>query len=138
MFEVIDSLSNRAILYILQLMCHQDQIYTCIKFKIRAFFIITLRIPNVQSKVANRRLDPCYSIFSLDRCLSFCTFSFDHRVVCSSLIYEFWLPLWYLLRQYNEQRKATNVSWYPQRYYKECSNLELYTCIYLILMTHQL
>ena len=41
------------------------------------------------------------SIFSfmcmfVDRCLSFCTFSFDHCVVCSSSIYWFWLPLWYL------------------------------------------
>jgi hypothetical protein len=32
----------------------------------------------------------------VDRCLSFCTFSFDHCVVCSSLIYGFWLPLWHL------------------------------------------
>ena len=31
----------------------------------------------------------------VDRCLSFCAFSFDHCVVCSS-IYGFWLPLWYL------------------------------------------
>ena len=31
----------------------------------------------------------------VNRCLSFCTFSFDHCVVCSS-IYGFWLPLWYL------------------------------------------
>ena len=31
----------------------------------------------------------------VDRCLSFCTFSFGHCVVCSSL-YGFWLPLWYL------------------------------------------
>jgi hypothetical protein len=31
----------------------------------------------------------------VDRCLSFCTFSFGHCVVCSS-IYGFWLPLWYL------------------------------------------
>jgi len=30
------------------------------------------------------------------RCLSFCTFSFGHYVVCSSSIYGFWLPLWYL------------------------------------------
>jgi hypothetical protein len=29
-------------------------------------------------------------------CLSFCTFSFDNCVVCSSSIYGFWLPLWYL------------------------------------------
>ena len=26
----------------------------------------------------------------------FCTFSFVHCVVCSSSIYRFWLPLWYL------------------------------------------
>jgi hypothetical protein len=32
----------------------------------------------------------------VDRCLSFCTFSFSRCVVCSSLIYGFWLPLWYL------------------------------------------
>jgi hypothetical protein len=32
----------------------------------------------------------------VDRCLSFCTFSFGHRVVCSSSIYGFWLPLRYL------------------------------------------
>ena len=31
----------------------------------------------------------------VDRCVSFCTFSFGHCVVCSS-IYGFWLPLWYL------------------------------------------
>ena len=28
----------------------------------------------------------------VDHCLSFCTFSFGHCVVCSSLIYGFWLP----------------------------------------------
>ena len=28
----------------------------------------------------------------VDRCLSVCTFSFGHCVVCSSLIYGFWLP----------------------------------------------
>ena len=32
----------------------------------------------------------------VDHCLSFCTFSFGHCVVCSSSIYGFWLPLWYL------------------------------------------
>jgi hypothetical protein len=31
----------------------------------------------------------------VDRCLSFCTFSFGHCVVCPSSIYGFWLPLWY-------------------------------------------
>ena len=32
----------------------------------------------------------------VDRCLSFSTCSFGHCVVCSSSIYGFWLPLWYL------------------------------------------
>ena len=32
----------------------------------------------------------------VDRCLSFCTFSFGRCVVCSSSIYGFWLPHWYL------------------------------------------
>jgi hypothetical protein len=31
----------------------------------------------------------------VDRCLSFCTFSFGQCVFCSSSIYGFWLPLWY-------------------------------------------
>jgi hypothetical protein len=31
------------------------------------------------------------------RHMSFCTFSFGHCVVCSSSIYGFWLPLWYVL-----------------------------------------
>jgi len=36
------------------------------------------------------------SVCFIDRCLSFCTFSFGHCVVCPSSIYVFWLPLWYL------------------------------------------
>jgi len=32
----------------------------------------------------------------VDRCLSFCTFSFGHCFVCTSSIYGFWLPFWYL------------------------------------------
>ena len=31
----------------------------------------------------------------VDRCLSFCTFSFGRCIVCPSSIYRFWLPLWY-------------------------------------------
>jgi hypothetical protein len=33
----------------------------------------------------------------VDRCLSFCIFSFGHCVVCSSSIDGFWLHLWYRL-----------------------------------------
>ena len=36
-------------------------------------------------------------VYFVDRCLSFCTFSFGHCAVCSSSIYGFWLLLWYLL-----------------------------------------
>ena len=36
------------------------------------------------------------SLCFVDRCLSFCSFSFGHCVVCSSSIYRLWLPLWYL------------------------------------------
>jgi hypothetical protein len=41
----------------------------------------------------------------VDRCLSFCTFSFGYCVVCSSR-YGFWLPLWYLqtlLKNWSEE-----------------------------------
>ena len=43
----------------------------------------------------------------VDRCLSFCTFPFGHCVVCSSSIYGFWLPLWYLqtLLKINRSRR---------------------------------
>ena len=36
------------------------------------------------------------SVCFVDHCLSFCTFFFGNCVVCSSSIYGFWLPLWYL------------------------------------------
>jgi hypothetical protein len=36
--------------------------------------------------------DRCF----VDRCLSFCLFSFGHCVVCPSSIYGLWLPLWFL------------------------------------------
>jgi hypothetical protein len=50
--------------------------------------------PPVYSGVrATRSLVLCVCL--VDRCLSFCPFSFGHCVVCSS-IYKFWLPLWYL------------------------------------------
>ena len=51
--------------------------------------------PSVFSRVrVTRSLVLC--VCFVDRRLFFCTFSFDHCVVCSSSIYGFWLPLWYL------------------------------------------
>jgi hypothetical protein len=54
-----------------------------------------LSSPPVFSGVRVTRSLVLYVCF-VDRCLSFCTFSFGHCVVCSSSIYEFRLPLWYL------------------------------------------
>jgi len=46
------------------------------------------------------------SLVFVDRYLSFCTFSFGNCVVCSSSIYGFWLPLWYLQALFNS---ATHI-----------------------------
>ena len=54
-----------------------------------------LSSPPVFSGVRVTRSLVLYVCF-VDRCLSFCTFSFGHCVVYSSSIYGFWLPLWYL------------------------------------------
>ena len=42
----------------------------------------------------------------MDRCLPFCTFSFGHCVVCSS-IYGLWLPRWYLQTCYHVYMKRS-------------------------------
>jgi hypothetical protein len=55
----------------------------------------TLGIVRVHPRVSvTRSLVLC--VCFVDRCLSFCTFSFGYCVVCSSSIYGLWLPLWYL------------------------------------------
>jgi hypothetical protein len=54
-----------------------------------------LSSPPVFSGVRVTRSLVLYVCF-VDRCLSFCTFSFGHCVVCSSSIYGFWLPLCYI------------------------------------------
>ena len=68
----------------------------------------------------------------VDRCLSFCTFSFGHCVVCSSSIYGFWLPLWYLqtLLTYAWCRSslikitiALSSNWFTEVFFKNSSNL---------------
>jgi hypothetical protein len=55
----------------------------------------TRRVNLVTNPVISHEWGVLYVCF-VDRCLSFCTFSFDHCVVCSSSIYGFWLSLWYL------------------------------------------
>ena len=52
-----------------------------------------LSSPPIFSGVRVTRSLVLYACF-VDRCFSFCAFC--HCVVCSSSIYRFWLPLWYL------------------------------------------
>ena len=54
-----------------------------------------LSSPPVFSGIRVTRYLVLYVCF-VDRCLSFCTFSFGHCVVCSSSIVGFWLLPWYL------------------------------------------
>jgi hypothetical protein len=68
-----------------------------------------------------RSLDLC--VCFVDRCLSSCTFSFVHCVVCSSSIYGFWLPLWYLQALLKNKNKYQTVETIPKS-------------IKLILLTH--
>jgi hypothetical protein len=51
--------------------------------------------PPVFSAICVTRSLVIYVCF-VNRYLSFCAFSFDHCVFCSSSIYGLWLPLWYL------------------------------------------
>jgi hypothetical protein len=54
-----------------------------------------LSSPPVFSGVRVTRSLVLYVCF-VDHCLSFCAFYFGRGVVCSSSMYGFWLPLWYL------------------------------------------
>ena len=55
---------------------------------------LTRRVSLVEQELYTLPYFSLYVCF-VDRCLSFCTFSLDHCVVCSSSIYGFWLPLWF-------------------------------------------
>jgi hypothetical protein len=46
----------------------------------------------------------------IDRCLSFCTFYLDHCVVCSSLIYGFWLPPFGIFKLFLYNKKTIVIS----------------------------
>jgi hypothetical protein len=63
--------------------------------------------PPVFSGVRVSRSLVLYVCF-VDHCFSFSTFSFGHCVVCSSLIYGFWLPLWYLQTVRTQDKEKLN------------------------------
>jgi hypothetical protein len=71
--------------------------------------------PPAFSRVRVTRSLVLYVCF-VDRCLSFCTFSFGHRVVCSFSIYGFWLPLWYLQTLLTNKIKNTGRDVTPLQY----------------------
>ena len=85
-----------------------------------------LSSPPVFSGVRVTRSLVLYVCF-VDRCLPFCTFSFGHCVVCSSSIYRFWFPLWYLqtlLKRYMNSKylKSKLLTLSPYRLYTmECT-----------------
>jgi hypothetical protein len=64
------------------------------------------------SKVNTLFLYVCF----VDRCLSFGTFSFGHCVICSSSIYRFWLPLWYLHTLLNSSNMTCLIGSTRKRY----------------------
>ena len=69
--------------------------YLLLKFTVPKYVIFikaTVLLPHTYVTLADLYLYVCF----VDRCLSFCTFSFSHCVVCSSSIYGFWFHLWYL------------------------------------------
>ena len=88
----------------------------------------------------------CYSIFSFICLFSrslfvlFNSFFFAHCVVCSSLIYEFWIPLWYFqtllygvgdihfVTSVTETKKKPNKSTAPLFKFSEVSNY-IFFCI---------
>jgi hypothetical protein len=57
----------------------------------------------------------------VDRCFSFCTFSFGHCVVCSSSIYGFWLPFWYL-QTLHKLTLVSNKKWWSNLIKKQKKN----------------
>ena len=55
---------------------------------------VNLSSPQIFSEV-NVACSLVLCVYFVDRCLSFCPFSFGHCVVCPSSINGFWLPVWY-------------------------------------------
>ena len=78
--------------------------HTCPEFTVRIWPLVEQELLTLPEHLSSppvfngvrvtRSLGLC--VYFVDRCLSFCTFSFGHCVVCSSSICRFWLPLWYL------------------------------------------
>ena len=90
---------------------------TAVMFRLSVFLLVEQKLPilpispPIFSRIRVTR-SLVFCVCFVDRCLSFCPFSFDHCVVCSS-IYGFWLPLQTLLinRDKRDVRFRLNVSY---------------------------
>jgi len=68
----------------------------------------------------------------VDRYLSFCTFSFGHCVFCSSSIYGFWLPLWYLQTLLRYCWQGTCIIWLRNYIFTDVKQLFLDNTTYTL------
>ena len=67
----------------------------------------------------------------VDRCLSFCSFSFGHCVVCPSYIYKLWLPLWYI-----QTLLETNMAEHCSKNYEPMQNMNVTLLIFSSFLTN--
>ena len=96
-----------------------------VKIRDKSYSRLTWRVPLVEQELLTLPEHPSsLQVFSgirvirslvlcvclVDRCMSFCTFSFGHYVLCSSSTYGVWLLLWYL--QALLWRLSPSLLWY--------------------------
>jgi hypothetical protein len=97
--------------------CHRSLInyqFCCISTCFKSSLKVHKKEDNFSGIRVTRSLVLC--VCFIDRCLSFCTLSFDHCVVCSSSIYVFWLHLWYLQTTLKTSRNTTKLIVNVQRF----------------------
>jgi hypothetical protein len=70
-----------------------------------------------------------FCVCFVDRCFSFCTFSFGHCVVCSSSIDGFWLPLCYLQTLLTAQNVQTEHPIWQYRHMDTSKNSRLFVLV---------
>jgi hypothetical protein len=91
-------------------------------FTIMVFNMIYIRVPLVEqglftlpkylsSPPVFQWNSCCSLVFCIVVCISLCSFSFGHCIVCPSSIYSFWLPLWYLQTFHRIKFVSKNISW---------------------------
>jgi hypothetical protein len=115
--------------------------YTLWYMKISIFFFLPMYLrelvfvhfvyftPDFSGVCVTRSLVLC--VCFVDRCLSFCSFSFGHCVVCPSSIYRFWLPLWYLQTHF----ETVLIVWYFCPFYYLLFHYALLICFIVFVLS---